>query len=183
MVDIRFARRQAILSSAIVRNIAFYYVGWVTGDGRGRLKDDSEVGRTINSNFIDVAVLEWSKLFVDWEAKHHWRRLVQGTEARTAFRTELLAAIELDATDWERYCAGVKTYRDRFVAHLDDDDTMYPPNLSIALNSTVFFYQHLVIHRPAGAIFGRLPHDLRVYYDDCRALATTYHATYVAEGD
>ena len=194
MVDVRFARRQAILSCAIVRNIAFYYVGWVTGDGRGRLKDDSEVGRTINSNFIDVAVLEWSKLFVDWEAKHHWRRLVQGTEARTAFRTMLLAAIGLDAAGWEQYHTDVKTYRDRFVAHLDDDDTMYPPNLGIALESTVFFYQHLIAHGPAGAIVGRLPpaacrlppaacglpRDVRTYYDDCRALAATYHTVYDA---
>jgi hypothetical protein len=93
MVDARFARRQAILSCAIVRNIAFYYVGWVTGDGQGRLKDDSEVGRTINSNFIDMAVLEWSKLFVDWNAKHHWRRLIRDTAARAAFKTALLVLL------------------------------------------------------------------------------------------
>lgn len=68
MVDVRFARRLAILSCTTVRNIAYYYAGWVTGNGRGRLKDDSELGRTINSNFIGIAVLEWAKLFVDWDA-------------------------------------------------------------------------------------------------------------------
>jgi hypothetical protein len=68
MVDVRFARRRAILSCTIVRNIAFYHADWVTGNGHGRLKDDSVVGRTINSNFMDVAVLARSKLFVDWQA-------------------------------------------------------------------------------------------------------------------
>jgi hypothetical protein len=178
MVDARFARRQATLSCIIVRNIAFYYSGWVNGDARPPLKDDSEVGRTINSNFIDVAVLEWSKLFVDWEAKHHWRRFIQNTEARTAFRTALLAAIGLDLAGWEKYHQDVKTYRDHFIAHLDDDDDMIPPRQRVALDSTVFFYQHLVNHAPTGAIVGRLPRDLRAYYDDCRDLADTYHATY-----
>ncbi|SOE98072.1 hypothetical protein SAMN05446635_6030 [Burkholderia sp. OK233] len=178
MVDARFARRQATLSCAIIRNIAFYYAGWVTGDGQGRLKDDTDVGRTINSNFIDVAVLEWSKLFVDWEAKHHWRRFVKDTEARTAFRSGLLAVIGLDRAAWEQYHADVKTYRDHFIAHLDDDDVMIPPRLRIALDSTVFFYQHLVANAPAEAIAGRLPRDLRAYYDACSSLAGTYHATY-----
>ncbi len=182
MPDARFARRQAILSCAIIRNIAFYYAGWITEDDQGRLKDDTDLGRTINSNFIDVAVLEWSKLFVDREASHHWRRFVQGTEARTAFRTRLLAAIGLDLPAWEQYHADVKTYRDRFIAHLDDDEVMIPPRLRVALDSTVFFYEHLVSNAPAGASAGRLPHDSRAYYDACSRLAGTYRVTYDNDG-
>lgn len=182
MPDARFARRQATLSCAIIRNIAYYYAGWITGDGQGRLKDDTDLGRTINSNFIDLAVLEWSKLFADWEARHHWRRFVWGTEARTAFRTGLLDTIGLDLLAWEQYHTDVKTYRDRFIAHLDDDDVMIPPRLRIALESTVFFYEYLVSNAPAGAIAGRLPHDLRAYYDACSRLANTYRASYDNDG-
>jgi len=178
MTDARLARRQAVLSCAIIRNIAFYYAGWITGNRQVRLKDDTDLGRTINSNFIDVAVLEWSKLFVDWDARHHWRRFVQGTEARTAFRTGLLATIGLDRPAWEQYHADVKSYRDRFIAHLDDDDVMIPPRRRVALDSTVFFYEYLVSNAPVGAIVGRLPRDLRGYYEECGHLPSTYRVTY-----
>ena len=178
MVDARFARRQATLSCAIIRNIAFYYAGWVSGDGQGQLRDDTDLGRTINSNFIDVAVLEWSKLFVDWEARHHWRRFVKDTEARTAFRSGLLEAIGIERAEWENYHAQVKTYRDHFIAHLDDDDVMIPPSLRVARESTVYFYNHLIANTPAGTIAGRLPLDLQAYYDACSSFAGTYHATY-----
>jgi hypothetical protein len=180
-VDRRFARRQALLACAIMRNVAFYRTGYQTEDGRGRLKDDSQMGRTINSNFVDIAVLEWCKLFADWEARHHWRRLVQGTEARTAFRAALLAALGLDPAGWEQYLTGMKTYRDRFVAHLDDDDTMHIPDLDPVLASTVFFYRELVAQAPDGTFVGRLPRDLPTYYDTCRAEAATYHPTYRAQ--
>ena len=100
--DSRLARRQALLSCAIIRNIAFYYAGWVSEDGRGQLKDDTELGRTINSNFIDMAVLEWAKLFVEARGRHHWYRFVRSVEARTAFRTGLLAGIGLDLPAWEQ---------------------------------------------------------------------------------
>jgi hypothetical protein len=139
MPDVRLARRQAILSCAIIRNIAFYYVGWVSEDGQGTLKDDTELGRTINSNFIDMAVLEWAKLFVDARGRHYWQRFVRPTEARTAFRTGLLASIGLDVPAWEQYHADVRVYRDHFIAHLDDDDVMTPPSLRLARDSTLFF--------------------------------------------
>ena len=84
---------------------------------------------------------------------------------------------------WDLYHVDVKTYRDHFIAHLDDDDKMIPPRLRVALDSTVLFYQHLVANAPAGAIVGRLPRDLQTYYDDCRALAATYHASYDAPGE
>ncbi|MFL9945797.1 hypothetical protein PQR68_07395 [Paraburkholderia agricolaris] len=95
MPDVRLARRQAILSCAIIRNVVFYYVGWVSEDGQGTLKDDTELGRTINSNFIDMAVLEWAKLFVDARGRHSWQRFVRPIEARTVFRMGLLRVLGL----------------------------------------------------------------------------------------
>ncbi|WP_175695889.1 hypothetical protein [Burkholderia ambifaria] len=180
--DARLARRQALLSCAIIRNIAFYYAGWISEDGRGQLKDDTELGRTINSNFIDMAVLEWAKLFVDARGRHHWYRFVRSVEARTAFRTGLLANIGLDLPAWEQYHEDVRVYRDRFIAHLDDDDVMTPPRLRLARDSTLFFYENLAANAPVGAIAGRLPHDLRDYYDACTDLASTYHVSYVSDG-
>jgi hypothetical protein len=182
MPDVRLARRQALLSCAIIRNIAFYYVGWVNEDGRGTLKDGTELGRTINSNFIDMAVLEWAKLFVDARGRHHWQRFVRPMEARTAFRTGLLASIGLDVPAWEQYHTDVRVYRDHFIAHLDDDDVMTPPRLRVACDSTLFFYAHLVANAPAGAIAGRLPHDLGDYYDACVDLARTYRVRYASDG-
>ncbi|WP_109484049.1 hypothetical protein [Paraburkholderia sp. C35] len=177
-VDRRFARRQALLACAIVRNVAFYRAGFETEDGRGRLKDDSQMGRTINSNFVDIAVLEWCKVFADWHARHHWRRLVRDSQARTGFRTALFAVLGLDEAGWEHYLTVVKTYRDRFVAHLDDDDTMDIPSLDPVLASTFFFYGQLWELAPDGALDGRFQDDLQAYYEASHRQACAYRATY-----
>lgn len=40
--DARLARRQALPNCAIIRNIAFYYAGWVSEDGRERRRCRAE---------------------------------------------------------------------------------------------------------------------------------------------
>ena len=50
-----------------LRNIAFYRAGW---DGTG-VRVSREIWKSANSAFIDIAVLEWCKLFADHGGKHH----------------------------------------------------------------------------------------------------------------
>lgn len=47
----------------------------------------------------------------------------------------------------------MRDYRDWFIAHLDDERTMYPPRMRIARQSIAFLYDHLVqIEDTTGAL-------------------------------
>jgi hypothetical protein len=61
-LDPRFVRKLSLLCCHCVRNIAYYRMGFVTEDGTGNLKHASQFGATVNSNMLDIAVLEWCKL-------------------------------------------------------------------------------------------------------------------------
>jgi hypothetical protein len=47
--------------------------GW---DGKKYILPESELWATLNSNFLDIAVLEWCKLFTDAKAYHNWRKVL-----------------------------------------------------------------------------------------------------------
>ena len=174
--DRRLFRRIALLNCHFARNLAYYRAGFASGDGGVRLIDTSEVGVTINSNFLDIAVLEWCKLFVDRKSKHHWRRVIETYSAQTEFHAALLASLELEA-GWERYVDSVGTYRDKFVAHLDNEDVANIPSMELALSSCIFLHGRLSATVPAGtleSIYGPdLPRDLAAYYDSCYTDART----------
>lgn len=178
----RFIRRMAILNCGFVRNLAFHRSGYVSGDGRGRLKDDTEMGKTINGNFIDIAVLEWSKVFAEWNGHHHWRKVMRNDQERIAFRRDLLSALRLGEAEWDRFIGQVKTYRDEFVAHLDEEDIAHIPDMGLAFASAVFFHRYLQWQSPHGTFESmhgpNLPNDLEAYYETCRREADTYNATY-----
>ena len=166
--DPTLIRRTALLCCHFVRNVAYYRVGYVTEDGQGRLKYNSEFGRTVNGNFLDVAVLEWCKVFVDRDGRHRWTRILRTCADQQAFVAQLLQTLGLPADDWNRYRQSVARYRDKFVAHLDSDDVMPIPNMDTALTAAYLFYSHLVRIAPDGVLAppGRvpLPADLPRYY-------------------
>ncbi|WP_136524546.1 hypothetical protein [Geomonas ferrireducens] len=81
-------RRVAILCCHCLRNLAFYKAGW--HNGKSKLK--GQFGRNVNSNFLDIAVLEWCKLFADTRGKHFWRKAISGD---VSFQNSLLAELGL----------------------------------------------------------------------------------------
>jgi hypothetical protein len=71
-------RRSVLLCVLFLRNLAYYRAG--QGQQGRHLLDPSEptvnFWRQANSNFIDMCVLDWCKLFADKQAVHHWRKIV-----------------------------------------------------------------------------------------------------------
>jgi len=130
-------RRVALLCCHCLRNIAFYRAGW----RRGKLRVNIQFWVHNNSNCIDVAVLEWCKLFTERDGKHHWKAVVTDRER---FRSGLEKALGLS---WEEFCRyaldTVLEYRDTFVAHLDEEDTMYPPRLRLMRKSVAYLYRYI----------------------------------------
>lgn len=125
-------RRVLILCQAIARNLAYYRVGW-----REEYKDISDYSkhpqsanfwRTANSNFIDMCVLEWCKLFADKNGKHFWGNIVSNS---AAFKTALLAHLGIDDAAFGKEIEAMLRYRDKFLGHLDSDVVMNIPGLEI----------------------------------------------------
>jgi hypothetical protein len=115
----------------------------------------------VNGNFLDLCILEWTKLFADQRGKHHWQKVVGD---RTRFETELLAALRLTRAELDAYKQHVLRYRDKFVAHLDHEPIMQIPRLRLARRSVAFLYNYLLAHEDEGGFFPEQPRSARDYY-------------------
>jgi len=88
-------------------------------------------------------VLEWCKIFADENGKHYWKKSIDSITTDD-FMKKMLSAIDTNENDFKEYINEHKTYRDKFVAHLDKQNTMNIPDFEIAKDSVVFFYKFLI---------------------------------------
>ena len=149
------ARRVAKLCCHCARNAAYYRSGW-----RNRkilVSDDFWTGA--NSNFLELMVLEWCKLFTDSRGKHHWGKIVPNPGE---FLPDLLDNIEVTGNTFEDHCKEMKTYRDKFVAHLDNDLRMQIPRLTISIDAVCYLYR--VVLDEYFDVLGDAPRNLRTFY-------------------
>ena len=130
-------RHIAILCRHCARNVAYYRAGYV---------DDTFVTKdvfwiNVNGNFFDIAVLEWCKLYVEQKGEHHWRKADFSNPE--SFLPDMLQSAGISREGFDAHCMETKTYRDKFVAHLDDDPKMYLPFLTVVIDSTIFLYDRI----------------------------------------
>ena len=128
--------------------------------------------RVFHGNLLDVAVLDWCKLFgSDDEDRQrlHWKK-VFGDE--DAFRAGLFAHVQLDQDAWCGYWQQMKKYRDQHVAHLDFNrrDVSHYPDLGPALKSVCYYYSRLIVELRAMGD-APFPDDLSLYYEEFLAQA------------
>jgi hypothetical protein len=152
-------RRVAILCRHCLRNIAFYRAGWERG--RVRLRVERQFWMGANGAFLDIAVLEWCKLFTENNGKHHWKAIVADA---TKFRKGLRASLGFSGGEFEKYARTVLHYRDKFVAHLDDELKMQFPFMWPARRSAAYLYDFL-LNDPALAVhLNDFTHSAREFY-------------------
>jgi hypothetical protein len=152
-------RRVGLLCCSFARNCAYYKAGWV----ETKTTATNEFWLTVQSNFLDTAVLEWLKLFGDFKDKHHWKKIVECSEE---FKLEMLSSCNITQTDLAEHRNQFKDYRDKFIAHLDSEQTMKIPLLDTALELTEYYYQYVA--RELGAIgLANLPIEFSEYYEKC----------------
>lgn len=162
-------RRVGILCCSCARNLAYYRAGW---NGPDSVFDRSRnIIRTINSNFVDMAVLEWCKLF-DSNEHQGWRRVVTDT---ARFESELLAHLHITAAQLDTFHQSMRLYRDKFLAHLDSERTMHIPDLALAKSSILFYYDYLQRHETDPTTFADGPADLAVYYGESEQEARRFY--------
>ena len=153
-------RRVAILCCTCARNLAYYRAGWHQGDIV--FDSTSNIERTINSNFLDMAVLEWCKLFTSNE-KHAWRKIVSDKDR---FQAGLLAHLGIEEAKFEASRTELRTYRNKFLAHLDSHKIMRVPLMDTVKNSVIYYHGYLLQHENDGTTFDDEPSDLAAYYRD-----------------
>jgi len=91
-----------------------------------------------------------------------------------AFLQGLLANIRVTEGTFEDHCKEMKTYRDKFVAHLDDEPRMQFPHLTVAIDSVIYLYG--VVQAEFSAVLGDAPRNLRSFYRQRLAHAKAQYA-------
>ena len=157
MERIELLRRSVILCCHTLRNLAFYKAGWKDG----QLKRKNQFWVNANSNSLDIAVLEWCKLFADEKAKHHWKKIISNQDQ---FINALLQKLNITIEEFETYIKAMKTYRDKFVAHLDLDRVMHPPKIRLAKKSVAFLLDYLLDNEEEEDCFFDAPKSAEQFY-------------------
>ena len=152
-------RRVVLLCVHFSRNLAYYRAG------HGRLTQKSpQFWITLDGNFLDIAVLEWCKLIGDRKGKHYWAKTVTDP---SRFEAELQSHLGIDGDELAGYVDEMCTYRDKFIAHLDDLRVMDIPHLDRARAAVNFYHDHVVKYEAAVGDLAGLPIDLVDYYRHC----------------
>jgi hypothetical protein len=160
-------RRVALLCCSFARNHAYYLAGW---DGK-KTKAKNEFWVTVQGNFIDIAVLEWLKLFGDHNDKHHWKKVV---EDKDLFRQEMFVKCKITESEFAQARKSLKDYRDKFIAHLDSEEIMHIPVLDVPLKLVKYYYEYIA-NELGEAGLRDLPDDVEDYYQKCfRAAAVQF---------
>lgn len=163
-------RRTAQLCGHCIRNLAYYRAGRNGGDLRFERR--SRIHSTINGNFLDIMVLEWLKLFVATE-QHCWQNVVTD---RTQFLSGLLAHLNCTEAQFNDFINEMRTYRDKFVAHLDSRRQMDIPLMDVAKNSAIYFHRYLLTHENDGNPYSsNLDYDIDAFYADCETEAIEFY--------
>ena len=136
-------RRTVLLCNSFARNLAYYRVGQEPDFVNLLTQDHSYMPffRQINSNFLDMAVIEWYKLIGDKKSKYHWEVILNDG---ISFKEQLYKLPELNSFTYNQYIIKMKDYRDKFVAHLDYCRKIDIPYLEAAHASIRLYHREIV---------------------------------------
>ncbi len=98
--------------------------------------------------------MEWCKLFGDARGLHCWEKVI--TDSKTFF-TGLLKELSVTESEMDTYGKEMRTYRDKFVAHLDSDLVMNIPKLDLATMSVLYLYKYILANEDDDNFFHGLP--------------------------
>ena len=129
-------RRVGILCCHFVRNYSYYKAGW----DKSEIKAKDQFWVSLNGNFLDIAVLEWCKLFGDYKDKHHWKKIMHADQT---FKQRMFDELDIKQIDLDKIHGSIKSYRDKFVAHLDSERVMNIPKLQEGLPLVYFYYSEV----------------------------------------
>jgi len=181
-------RRVLLLCCSFARNVSFYRAGHAeyAQPLLSERHPEAAFWRQVNGNFLDIAVLDWCKLFGDKKVvrserrgKHHWRGVVTDPET---FERGLFARLQLNEDGFTALIDKMRHYRDEFVAHLDDGLVMDIPELEDAATAVNYYHEYVAAHEVQPGDLDGLPRagDIAHAYDECDREAGRVYAAYIA---
>lgn len=134
---------------------------------------------SVYNNAIDIAVLEWCYFFKSHKDDLHWKLIVDDVDT---FREGLLEHLNFNFNEWNDYRETILVYRDKGIAHHELKDSIDIPDMTIALNATGYYLNHVIGMLPKLSMYDNLPHDLIEYYEKSyqqleKILSIAYHST------
>jgi len=126
------------IAISCINNIAAYKANWQKIDGVDKLIVDRHFWVLMNGNFLNVAVLDWCKLFAESNGKHHW-----SCSFKNEWKEQLFARMAMSQSKFKKELGLVNEYRSKFVAHLDDPIAMNYPNTNFMLDSVSYLHDCL----------------------------------------
>lgn len=114
-----------------------------------------------------MAVFEWCKLLGDEKGKHYWKNVVRIQD----FEGNMLNHLGQSSDEFVSYKQKMREYRDKFLAHLDDQRIMHIPKLDKAKAAVDFYHNWVVQYEALPNDLAGLPTDLTTYYQQCSAEA------------
>jgi hypothetical protein len=108
-----------------------------------------------------VCVLEWLKLFGEKKGNQSWENVITENDV---FKKDLLKTLNITEDEFSLYINQMRKYRDKFIAHLDSDKVADIPNLQIALESAIHFYNYLLANEEENDCFIDAPIEASIYY-------------------
>lgn len=151
-----------LLCTHFLRNLAFFRAGKY----RAARKKTNQYWIGVTNNCLDHSVLEWCKLFADPKGKHHWRKLV---DDEATFNGTLLTSVRMTQAEFDAYIKSMREYRDKFLAHLDEDAVMKIPALRPAQRAIHTLYSYIL--RNESGYFPVPPGGAASFYSTCFRLA------------
>jgi hypothetical protein len=166
-------RRVTLLCCHFVRNLAYHRAG---KNSMKELKETGDFWTTVHSNFLNCCVLEWCKLFVDTKnrnpGEHRWDNVVADKDR---FKAELYQHI--DKSQFQTLINAMRTARNKFIAHLGDQNIEYTPHMDIAKDAVQFYHSYIVRNEADSGDLTGLPTDLNDYYSACYREAENIYAS------
>ncbi|MEZ0245705.1 MAG: hypothetical protein ACAH09_03645 [Methylophilaceae bacterium] len=158
-------RLSCSLCLSFARNYGLYLAAWnedgshFIGGSITQLSPETYLNQVTNinvGNSIDIATLEWCKLFGNYDQeKLHWQKVVKN---KANFKLQLLKHFDQNDSAWIAYHKSILNYRDKRVAHLDEADAekVFVPFLEKALSLIFEYYNYLI----------DIESDLAIFTDD-----------------
>jgi len=119
--------------------------------------------RLIYGSMLDIAVIEWCKVFGADNQPTHWKKIIANHQQ---FRSGLLSYLGKTEDVWCEYWESMKDYRNNHAAHhLGVKPGDIYPVLELALKSSFYYYSFL-IKEVRGLGYACFPESLESYYND-----------------
>jgi hypothetical protein len=138
------------LAISCISNIASYRANWEKINEKNTPIVQRQFWTLLNGNFLDMAVLEWCKLFADSDGKHHWTRTFS---SQSNWKSSLFLHMQMSRSQFRNELGLVSKYRNKYVAHLDDPTPMNYPHTEFMLKSVSFLHDSLKNHSKSKEYF------------------------------